>query len=491
MEQRADLLEILDQLADLGVDGAGYIAALVQASDTELTTLATEFSEGGEIAKTALLQSLGVDSNEIPEAVQGLITETETSMRETIENTDWSSLGESIDSGTAEGITENSEQVSSAASDMATDARTAAGESVGEGSPATSFIELGQNMIAGLVQGLGETTSVEEAAANVANKAVNAVKTAFDNANFASIGANAFQGIETSASASMDNVIAVVSNASDEVNSKWTSGLETMQSTTSTQMEKTDSVMSEKLEAINDTTADRMANITESVENAMTASAEAVENGTGKMKSAMSSGLSDVQSSAVTACDNIISSFSGLSDNMYTIGENAMVGLNNGLVARSGTVMSTAQTIANNVVNTISSALRVGSPSKVMEKIGEWTGSGLANGLEDMIPRVEKIGTEIADAMVPAEVADFNGLTFKTAFAGEYTVTTDTEGIETENIMSLLREIKEFLQSDNRTYQINSTLAVDGREFAWATVEENGQALARRGQANGNIHRRW
>lgn len=484
-------VSILDQLADLGVDGAGYIAALVQASDSELTTLATEFSEGGEIAKTALLQSLGVDSNEIPEAVQSMITETEASMRETIENTEWSSLGESITSGTAEGISENAEQVSSAASDMAADSRTAAGEAVGEGSPATAFIELGENMIAGLVQGLGETTSVEEAASNVAAKAVNAVKMAFDNADFASIGANAFKGIETSASNSMDNVISTVSSASESVNSEWSAGLNEMHGTTSDLMEKTDSAMSEKLEAINSTTTEKMENITETVESAMTASSEAVESGTEKMKSAMSSGLQNVQKSAVTACDNIISAFSSLTDNMYTIGENAMVGLNNGLVAKSSTVMSTAQQIANNVVNTINSALRIGSPSKVLMQTGEWAGLGLAEGLEDTIPEVEKIGTELAEAMIPAEVADFNGLSFKTAFSGEYTVTTDSEGIETENIMSLLREIKEFLQSDNRTYHINTTLDVDGREFAFATVEDTGEALARRGQTNGNIRRRW
>ncbi|WP_405103051.1 tape measure protein [Oceanobacillus sp. FSL H7-0719] len=66
-----------------------------------------------------------------------------------------------------------------------------------------------------------------------------------------------------------------------------------------------------------------------------------------------------------------------------SIGLNAMSGLNVGLNAGSGRVMSTARGIANRVAATMKSALRIHSPSRVMEEeVGLETTAGIVVGLQ-------------------------------------------------------------------------------------------------------------
>ena len=184
---------ILDQLSDLGIEGAGYVAALVTASDEQLNTLATEFSEGGEVAKKSLFQSLGTPGDEVPEAVKKLVTQTQDSLSEAVAQADWSSLGESMMTGTAQGAADSAGLVSDQVSLGMIKAREAAGEAVGEGSPATSFIELGNNMNDGLVIGINDNGDVLSAA----EKSASAIPNEFSDlqSEMESIGSYAMTGL--------------------------------------------------------------------------------------------------------------------------------------------------------------------------------------------------------------------------------------------------------------------------------------------------------
>lgn len=77
-----------------------------------------------------------------------------------------------------------------------------------------------------------------------------------------------------------------------------------------------------------------------------------------------------------------------LASRLYSVGRNAMQGFLNGISDMAGAIIGKAQGIANTVINTISAALRIGSPSKVMEQIGKWTMEGFANGLQKATPTV-------------------------------------------------------------------------------------------------------
>ncbi|WP_233998557.1 hypothetical protein, partial [Microbulbifer pacificus] len=76
--------------------------------------------------------------------------------------------------------------------------------------------------------------------------------------------------------------------------------------------------------------------------------------------------------------------YNGLNSRFYSVGINAMAGLNSGLHAGTGRVMSTARNIANNVARTMQRALRIHSPSRKMrDDVGKHIPSGLALGIRE------------------------------------------------------------------------------------------------------------
>ena len=67
---------------------------------------------------------------------------------------------------------------------------------------------------------------------------------------------------------------------------------------------------------------------------------------------------------------------------MHQIGVDAMQGLLDGLSSMQSALYAKAQSIADNIANTIKSALDINSPSKVMFELGGYTMQGFQNGLE-------------------------------------------------------------------------------------------------------------
>ena len=67
---------------------------------------------------------------------------------------------------------------------------------------------------------------------------------------------------------------------------------------------------------------------------------------------------------------------------LFKIGVDIIQGLINGIKNMAGRVGEEANKIAENVKNTIKNALKIQSPSKIMEEFGKFTGEGFAIGLE-------------------------------------------------------------------------------------------------------------
>lgn len=85
----------------------------------------------------------------------------------------------------------------------------------------------------------------------------------------------------------------------------------------------------------------------------------------------------------------------------YTAGVNAGQGLANGLYAKQGAVTSAATSLAAIAQNTIRSALQIRSPSKVMEKLGEYTAEGQAVGMINRLDQVKRAAEEVGFAAIP------------------------------------------------------------------------------------------
>lgn len=89
---------------------------------------------------------------------------------------------------------------------------------------------------------------------------------------------------------------------------------------------------------------------------------------------------------------------------LYTIGWNAIIGLNNGMIAAANQhLYKNAEAIAHNIENRLRSALKIHSPSQVMMELGGFTVEGFQIGMQNMLPKVESTINDIS-----AEVQKIN-----------------------------------------------------------------------------------
>lgn len=104
----------------------------------------------------------------------------------------------------------------------------------------------------------------------------------------------------------------------------------------------------------------------------------------------------------VTLCrkcaNNIKSVFSSM--NLSSSGQNAMQGLINGMESKRAAVMSKARDIANAAAREINKALQIHSPSRVTMISGEYSTLGLAKGMENKLPVLERTSQRVAATAV-------------------------------------------------------------------------------------------
>ena len=112
-------------------------------------------------------------------------------------------------------------------------------------------------------------------------------------------------------------------------------------------------------------------------------------------------GTNQPVSSVTNLADQIKKPFDGLQSDFTYIGEMAMSGLNAGLWSGSGSVMATANSIAERVKATIKSALDIHSPSRAMrDEVGRFIPQGIAVGIEADAGVVEKSMLRLKESMM-------------------------------------------------------------------------------------------
>ena len=144
-------------------------------------------------------------------------------------------------------------------------------------------------------------------------------------------------------------------------------------------------------------------------------------------------------------------------------GSDAMQGFINGMEGRRGDVIATAGSIANDASSTISSALQIGSPSRLLEKYGAWGIKGLENGMESREKNVKKITQRIADVMASIFIPNMSDYSYSgdLALSGGFTYHMD----------GLRDDIGELVETINtRPIIVQNDLIVNGRSFAKSTT---------------------
>lgn len=112
-------------------------------------------------------------------------------------------------------------------------------------------------------------------------------------------------------------------------------------------------------------------------------------------------GTNQPVSSVTNLANKIKKPFDSLQSDFTYIGEMAMSGLNAGLWSGSGSVMATANSIAERVKATIKSALDIHSPSRAMrDEVGRFIPQGIAVGIEADAGVVEKSMLRLKESMM-------------------------------------------------------------------------------------------
>ena len=131
--------------------------------------------------------------------------------------------------------------------------------------------------------------------------------------------------------------------------------------------------------------------------------------------------------------------------NLASVGRNFIAGLWNGISAKFNAVIGKVKAMASRLPKAVKAVLGIHSPSKVMYKLGEYTGEGFALGIEAMSRAVQTASTDL----VTIPRARSMGMSADLAY--EYGTTAD--------------------------YRIEVPLFINGREFAKATATDMQTAM--------------
>lgn len=99
---------------------------------------------------------------------------------------------------------------------------------------------------------------------------------------------------------------------------------------------------------------------------------------------------------------NVTSFLSGLPGKMLGFGKDIIQGLINGIKAKISAVTDAVKNIGSTITGKIKSILGIGSPSKVMMEMGEWTGEGFAIGIESMAKDAANAASGMAQGVAGA-----------------------------------------------------------------------------------------
>lgn len=277
----------------------------------------------------------------------------------------------------------------------------------------------------------------------------------------------AMRSVQTAVSSGMSSVTSTMTSGVNNVKQVLTQGFTQMATTTTTQMNKIKTTVTTNMNNIKSTITSSLNSIKSTWSSAMSSIASSTSSGMSRVKSVWQSGMNSIKSMAQSTKSSVISTFNSMYSGMYSAGANAMSGLQAGLNSRRGSVIATAQSIASAVTSTINSALKVGSPSKVLKETGKYAGQGLVNGLKAMLSDVQKISEQMADMVTSIAIGEFDSP--KLAFAGmDMSVSYD---FGTEDILNRLDSLESAILEDaGKPIQVDTSIGIDGKEVAKATA---------------------
>ncbi|MGQ7383047.1 tape measure protein [Streptococcus suis] len=209
---------VLEQLRQMGPEGAAQTQVFVNATDEELAVLQENFRANAEAAKNAMGSVMDSAGVEIPDKVKGLVTNITSGLQAELANANFASLGEEVPNGAAVGIENGSAKAVEATKSVGTKIQQGFKENLGIHSPSRVFTEFGGHITEGLANGIANGTN--SPVGKVKNLAVK-LREPFSgiSGRFSEIGAMAMQGLAGGIQANAGVAIAAANSVASRVTS--------------------------------------------------------------------------------------------------------------------------------------------------------------------------------------------------------------------------------------------------------------------------------
>ncbi|MEC5338549.1 tape measure protein [Enterococcus casseliflavus] len=328
----------------------------------------------------------GIDRSK--EAVQASAAELSGVPREVFEKEmdpeTFKGFGVNIGEGAAGGIDQSAPQVENATKQMAELANKAFRKENDINSPSGVYREYGGNITTGLAQGIEQNSSApERAIVQLAKKLMSLLDKELNaNQMGKQIGKPMIEGIAQGIDQNSSKVLNSIAKMTDEMVKKSKKAAEDFVK----EFEKMDRDVDRTLQNMPRIATATMRESNQAYREGMREANDTIREGAQRMPDQMSH----------------------LPDQFYRIGQNSMIGLNNGLVAGQVQVLNTAATIANQVAQTMQRALDINSPSKVMMMdVGRWIPAGIGEGIERFkhfaLDAIEDLGAQLVLPNIQAE----------------------------------------------------------------------------------------
>lgn len=225
---------LLETLREAGPSSAGHVAAMVQASDEELSTMSDTFRNGGETATQALSTAFDTGKAGVDESVMGMVTGAKSTLTSEIQSADFGSIGKEVPNGVAKGIESGKGDVETASKDMGTATANAFKSEMGIHSPSRVFNDFGVNIAEGAEQGITKTTPKVKSAVErmgqaitqgfqkvvqAARRASNDIPTAFNSlpSQLRNVGVQAMNGLTNGIYAGSGGPLAAAANIASRI----------------------------------------------------------------------------------------------------------------------------------------------------------------------------------------------------------------------------------------------------------------------------------
>lgn len=105
---------------------------------------------------------------------------------------------------------------------------------------------------------------------------------------------------------------------------------------------------------------------------------------------------------ATSFAEGIVQIFSGAGSWLYDAGSDLIAGLLEGITSKAGSVLSAISGLGGDIISTVTSVLKINSPSKVMAELGGYTVEGFVQGINAGAGDVQ---ASMADVVAPPQLS--------------------------------------------------------------------------------------